>query len=301
LQKDDSAQHTPWQALKLDSGRPTLNHLRELVKHLQWPQNMIMQPPMFENIPDAKLRHFAAEAKSLDAARMREMEASKRYALCAALIKMQTARRLDDLAIMFIKRMKRTHNKAQEALDAYRKEYQGRVDKLLSILQELLTVLERPGTPEEKLATMKSIVGERQQELIEECKAYAAYADNNYAPFLWKYFKSHRQALFNLLEHVTLVGTSQDHSTEEALEFVRQHRHSKADWLDASSLDLSRVPDKWWKLICGKTSKTKSVSQVARRHFEVCVFSQLVFELKSSDLCIVGSDDFSDYRNQLIS
>jgi TnpA family transposase len=214
---------------------------------------------------------------------------------------MQTARRLDDLALMFIKRMKRIHNKAQEALDAYRKEHQGRVDKLLSILQELLTVLEQPGTSDEKLAAMKSIVGERQQELIEECKAYAAYADNNYAPFLWKYYKSHRQTFFSLLEHVTLVGTSQDHSTEQAIVFVRQHRQSKADWLDASSLDLSWVPDKWWKLISGKTSKTKGATQVARRHFEVCVFSQLVLELKSGDLCIVGSDDFSDYRSQLIS
>lgn len=112
LQKEESVQHTPWQTLKLDPGSPTLNHLRELVKHLQWLKSMSMPIDMFEGIPDAKLRHFAAEAKSLDAARMREMEANKRYALCAVLIKMQTAKRLDDLATMFIKRMKKIHNKA---------------------------------------------------------------------------------------------------------------------------------------------------------------------------------------------
>jgi len=38
-----------------------------------------------------------------------------------------------------------------------------------------------------------------------------------------------------------------------------------------------------------------------RRHFEVCVFSQVMWELKSGDLCIEGSDKFADYREQLIS
>ena len=38
-----------------------------------------------------------------------------------------------------------------------------------------------------------------------------------------------------------------------------------------------------------------------RRHLEVCLFSQIVAELKSGDLCIEGSDQFADYRSQLIS
>lgn len=42
-------------------------------------------------------------------------------------------------------------------------------------------------------------------------------------------------------------------------------------------------------------------AQVDRRHFEVCVFSQVMWELKSGDLCIEGSDKFADYREQLIS
>ena len=37
-----------------------------------------------------------------------------------------------------------------------------------------------------------------------------------------------------------------------------------------------------------------------RRHFEVCLFSQLVAELKAGDLCIEGSDQFADNRSQLV-
>ncbi|MHC1699024.1 MAG: hypothetical protein AB9919_13385 [Geobacteraceae bacterium] len=38
-----------------------------------------------------------------------------------------------------------------------------------------------------------------------------------------------------------------------------------------------------------------------RHYFEMCVFSHLMVELKSGDLCIPGSNHFADYRAQLIS
>ncbi len=38
-----------------------------------------------------------------------------------------------------------------------------------------------------------------------------------------------------------------------------------------------------------------------RRYFELCLFTQVVNELKSGDLCLPGSDDYGDYRDQLVS
>jgi hypothetical protein len=40
---------------------------------------------------------------------------------------------------------------------------------------------------------------------------------------------------------------------------------------------------------------------VDRRYFELCVFSNVMLELKSGDLCIPGSDQLSDYRKELAS
>lgn len=100
-----------------------------------------------------------------------------------------------------------------------------------------------------------------------------------------------------------LRSTSQDTTVEEALAVLRTHRTKKRDWLDLSPtpLDLSWVSDKWWKLVTGTTVRTRTPSQVQRRHFEVCVFSQVMTELQSGDLCIPGSAQFADYREQLIS
>ena len=43
------------------------------------------------------------------------------------------------------------------------------------------------------------------------------------------------------------------------------------------------------------------VERVDRRYFELCVFSNVMLELKSGDLCVPGSDQFSDYRKELVS
>ena len=40
---------------------------------------------------------------------------------------------------------------------------------------------------------------------------------------------------------------------------------------------------------------------LARRHLEACVFSCLARELKSGDLSVEGSDEYADYREQLLS
>jgi hypothetical protein len=41
--------------------------------------------------------------------------------------------------------------------------------------------------------------------------------------------------------------------------------------------------------------------KMSRRHFEVCVFSYLAAELKSGDICVKGSREYADYREQLLS
>jgi TnpA family transposase len=46
---------------------------------------------------------------------------------------------------------------------------------------------------------------------------------------------------------------------------------------------------------------SKDVTKVMRRHFEVCIFSYLAAELKSGDICVLGSEAYADYREQLLS
>jgi hypothetical protein len=273
------------------------------VARLQWLTPYNRGASALELAPSVKVQHFAAEAKSLDAARMQRLTPAKRYTFAAALVKGHVAQTLDDLGEMFLKRMRSIHHRGEEALDDYRRRHQGRMDELITILYKLLTAMQQDSPPEDRLAAMSAVAGDQTEVLLSDCLAYTAYAHNNYYPLLWPFYTSHRQTLFALLDQVPLRSTSQETTVEDALAWLRTHRTSKRDWLDlrTAPLDLSWVPDKWWKLVTGTTVRTRTPLQVNRRHFEVCVFSQVMAELQSGDLCIPGSAQFADYREQLIA
>ena len=116
---------TRWNTLKQDARSPTLTHLRQLLGRQQWLAREHHPIAMNALLPEVKLRQFALEAKSLDAARMQEMVPEKRYTLAATLIEMQNARVLDDLAEMFIKRLLRIHRRGREALALDRHQASG--------------------------------------------------------------------------------------------------------------------------------------------------------------------------------
>src|SRR5262249_22450135 len=151
------------------------------------------------NLPPVKVKQFAAEARTLDAARMQALTPHKRAALAVALLVVQAARALDDLAEMFIKRMMRVHQRGKEALAHYREQHQDHTDRLIDTLREMVTAYQMEGTEGERLAAIGEVLGDRSEDVLHQCEAHQAYAGNNYYPFLWRFYMSHRATLFRLL------------------------------------------------------------------------------------------------------
>jgi hypothetical protein len=65
LTVDDATGRSPWDAIRDDAGRPTLTHLKHLVDRLHWLKMLNAGTEAFDSIPPVKVRHFAAEARSL--------------------------------------------------------------------------------------------------------------------------------------------------------------------------------------------------------------------------------------------
>jgi len=302
---DAAAHRSAWNELRQDVGKASLSNFRDLVKYYQQlaPEAERVRSALLD-VPDVKIKHFAAEAATLDAGRMQALEPQKRYALSASLITVQTAQVIDDLAGMLIKRMRRIDQRGAEALAEYRVRHQEQTDRLIGTLRDLLGAWQSVGTTKQRMAAMESVIGDRGHELIEQCEAHQAYAGNNHCSFLWRFYTSHRATLFRLLSVLRFESTSQDNSLIDALDFLRRHETSRAEWVamdDEAKLDLSWAPDAWWKLITSENKRDAPIRRINRRHFEVCVFSQLTADLKSGDVCIPGSDQYADYRKQLIS
>jgi Domain of unknown function (DUF4158) len=171
----EPASKTPWHELKQDPGKPILKNLKALVWRLKWLSELNTYQSALSHIPNVKLKHFATEAMSLDAARMKELEPNKRYTLAAALIATQSARTLDDLASMFIRRMQKIHVKAKEALDKYREEYQARTDRLISTFRDVIVAYSTEGGVIKRFTEIEKALGENPDQLLTECEAHLAY------------------------------------------------------------------------------------------------------------------------------
>lgn len=315
LRVEDETVYSCWNALKQEPGKPTRSHLQALVERLQWLSPLQVSPAALANVPEVKVKALAAEAQTLDAARMKELAPKKRYTLAAALLAVQYTRTLDDLAEMFIKQMQQIHHKAEEALAQYRLETQKRTDELVATLRDVVIAYQGDGDPAQRFTAIETLLDGRAEAVLEQCDAHLAYAGHNYFPFLQQFYKSQRSVLFRFLEQVSLRSSTQDTSLLEAIQFIQTHRHSRRTWLpipgiensgspedDALHLrDWSWIPPKWWFLVTGQRQRQPEPEQIHRRHFEMCVFSHIWLELKSGDLYIEGSWEYGDYYRQLIS
>ena len=306
---------TLWHEVKQEPGSPKLGELQSLVERLRWLQPLQVAGEALSAMPEVKRINFVAQAQVLDANQMKELPDAKRQTLAVALLRRRYAQTLDDIAEVFIKRMRRMHYKAKEALGNYRIESQQRTDELISKLRQVAIAHGTDGEIEDRFAAIGCVIGDRPEELIAQCDDHLAYAGNNYLPFLPKFYRSHRAVLFRFLSVVPLYPSTQDDSLAAAIDFIRAHRGSRKTWLPLANensseeagntpvpkLELSWVPTKWWTLVTGEKNRATVTTQVHRQYFELCVFSHVLLGLKSGDLYIEGSSAFGDYLAQLIS
>jgi len=133
--------------------------------------------------------------------------------------------------------------------------------------------------------------------LLEQCEQVSAHHGDRYQPFLKKFYGSHRKSLFTVIKTLELRSTTSDQTLIEAIQFIITHEHSPKQYLEAT-FGLPFASKKWQRTI---QVRRKGKIWFSRHHLETCVFSYLADELKSGDICVVGSEQFADYRDQLLS
>lgn len=303
----EGARTSPWNDLKADAPKATLGGLRELLKRHDQLAILAGKHELLRNIPVVKRQQLALEGMSLDAASMADMAAKKRYTVTLTLIERQLARAIDDLCDVFCKQMMKVQHLADTELVDYLTANQDKTDEILRRFAELDTVLQSAQPMGEQIASARRLVTAR-PDLCEFSRVHAEFGGKNETRFMWQHFKTKRGELFRILTKLPFVTTSQDKHFEHALAFVVANHRRHAEWLPLGGKgdvvltvrDLDWVPEKWWKLVTGESSDKVVPTRVNRRQFEVCVCRQLVQELKSADICVPGSDTYSDFREQLL-
>jgi hypothetical protein len=123
-----------------------------------------------------------------------------------------------------------------------------------------------------------------------------SFEGDQYQPLMWRFYTSHRRALFQLVRSLPMHAATQDQSLMDALAYVLAQENRRSLYLD-DALDLSFASEAWQRLVVVKRTKR---TRLARQHLEVCVFSAVAAELKAGDLYVEGSERFADYRAQLL-
>lgn len=289
LEPADGGPRTPYHDLKQLPKRPSRSHLQQLLDHLDWLITVFDARAALVDLPPAKIRHFAAECKALDAAELKDVAPRKRLTLLLCLLQQAQQRARDDLADLLIKRMRQVHTAAQEDLVALRARQREATDELVATLAEVLEVLEED--PDDDLAARGEV-----PLLLGRCAAVRAVAGDNYLPLLWPRFRSHRATLCRLARTLTFRSTTQERALVQALALLLAHHDRDGKYLPVE-VDLSFASEPWQRAVVVGRGRRR---RLLRRPFEVCVFTYLAAELRSGDVSIDGSGAYADYREQLL-
>ena len=295
----DSRIKSPLQAIKRLPKRSSLQHFQELIDHIAALDELVGSELHLADVPELKRKHFAAEARVLDAAELRDFGPAKRHALLLCLIHRARVQTRDDLAEMFIKRMGNLHNRGKEELERLRARYREKTEAIVATMSDVIQVLDRHPGDTDAGREIRRLVSTRGgvQTLQADCDAIAAHSGDNHLPLLWPFYKSHRATILRMVRMLDLESTTEDRSLIDAIELILSQERARGDWLD-EPVDLAFTTQLWRKTITHRTEQGEE--RIHRRLFEVCVFSSLANELKSGDVAVRGSETYADYREQLL-
>lgn len=182
----EESTYSDWNVVKQDPGRPTLYQLRRWIYRKKWLDERQVRFDFYQRfqIPPAKIERLAAEAKTLDASRMKKLEPHKRYTLAVSLLSIQLANTIDDIGEMYIKRIASAHKKSESSLQKLKKKKEKQLDGLITILRNTVLAFQSEGSIEEKFQELENLIGgDPGLCVLDDCEDHLAYAGNNYFSF----------------------------------------------------------------------------------------------------------------------
>ena len=193
-----------------DSESVTLNEVKELPKKATLSQTKKLLTKferlmafgdaqrLFSTIATTKIKHFAAYARTLDAAEFQDIQLPKRRTLLLSLLYQSQVKARDNLVSMFLKRLATIHNRGKERLEQIREEDRATTEALLGVLGEIIDA--NDSSPNE------TVLGRQVQSVIQtyggseklryQWSEVTAYNNDNYLPLLWQFYSHYRASLF---------------------------------------------------------------------------------------------------------
>jgi TnpA family transposase len=264
---------------------------------------------LLANIARSKIRYFAAQGRALDISEFQDINLPKRRTLLLCLLYEAQVKTRDHLVEMFLRRILKIQNNAKQRLQELRDKHVMQTSELLGTFASVLTVSKETKNNKEikDIKEIFAVLGEQvlcildekggPDFLLEKYEEIAAYNTNNHLPLMWRFYSSNRKVLFNLVRSLDINSTSADESVLDALKFVLDNEQKRGKYLPFE-IDLDFISNNWRSLVVRNIDGTEFL---VRQQLEICVFSYLASEFKTGDACVVGSESYADFREQLLT
>ena len=245
-----------------------------------------------------KIKHLAAYAKTFDITEFRDINMAKRRTLLLCLLYRAQVKMRDHLVEMFLKRMRKIDNSARKRLVELREKHLARTERLLGLFSQTLSVAKTETKPVPFHQSMQTLLTAEGgvDVLLAECEEVKAYNSANHLPLMWRFYASFRRRLFDLVRLLDIQSASEDETLCEAMAFILRHQHTRRKHLPLD-IDVSFMSRAWRQLAIVDVDGQQ---MLVRQHLEVCVFAALAVALKTGDAYVVGSEEYADFRAQLL-
>ena len=273
--------------------------MRLWAKRLDWLHSITTPAAFVQDISHTKIRQFASQAMQLELGDLKDISApDKRYTFLLCLIHQAQTNTRDELILMFLKRMRKTHRRAKEHLNVLQEQYRKWEEQMLAAFNQVVVCAGRVSENAVLGQNVRTILNNNGgiPHLVSQYQMVSAYHNNNYLPLIWAKHKAHRRAIFQLLDLLDIKSATQDDDLLEAFQFVKKHQHARKEFLPYE-IELDFLSQRWVTFV-EKHHDEQTI--LRRRELEVCILSYVADALRRGDLYIEGSQGFADARKQLL-
>ncbi|MHC4535417.1 MAG: DUF4158 domain-containing protein, partial [Planctomycetota bacterium] len=309
LEVREEEQITAFNRIKQSPKKATLKQMNLWSQRMDWLGSIIAPDDFIQDIAHTKVRQFAAEASAMEAGDLKDIVSTqKRHALLLCFIHQAQVQTRDQLVTMFLKRMRSTHNRAKEKLKALQEKHRDIEEQMMPAFSQVVHSAATELSDGELGTQVRTIISDYGgvETLIEQYQQVSAYHNKNHLPLLWHIHSPHRTAIFRLLNLLSIHSSTQDDDLLAALQLVTEYQHARRDYLPAE-INLEFASQRWKGFV-----QTRHNGQMVfkRRELEVCkkqrtpsayrILSYVADALRCGDLYVNGSEEFADYREQLL-
>ena len=314
LERPSKVTRYPVTRLKALPANASLKHIRVWEKHLAWLEGILDPNPHLAGLTQTKIEQFATQGYQMEVGDLLDIQSPRhRRTLLLCLLQQMQVRSRDQLTMMYLKRINLMHVSGKKRLRKLREEYEAMTDEMVNTFAEIVVSTEQTQIDQEddkdeaEKQHQDAQLGQKVRQIIRKNggithfknnhELLSALQNNNYLPLLQPYYRRHRATFLRLTQQLSIQTTVQSKGLLQALDFIQDRRNSHVEYLP-DEIGLSFATPRWRRLI---RRKMDGEMKLHKGHLEACIFSVIGDGLSNGDLYIAGSEQFADYRTQLLS